>query len=361
MSARAGHFRQLLLLPLLAGCASLPKPYSADCATSQKPEITVSPDGKQARTTLTVLTYNIEGLPWPARKNRAPSLKQIERALADIRASGTAPDVVLFQEMFSQAAIDAVIGSTYPSLAVGPSRTQSRKLEPAGKTKGRRNLFKGEAGIHLMSGGLAIASEYPIVFHASEPFSKYACAGIDCLSNKGVLFARIALPGLPDPVELLTSHMNSQRASKVSVERQNSAHALQTLELRAFASSVSDLRNPFIAGGDFNMRGSDIRFDFSRPDDGTILVHEYCLEHDATCDVQISWDGDEPWMDTQDLQYFADGERISVRPVRVEAMFDGRPGSPALSDHDGFLVVYELTWPTEKTGEPHQCWPNVRP
>ena len=59
----------------------------------------------------------------------------------------------------------------------------------------------------------------------------------------------------------------------------------------------------------------------------------------------MSWDGDAPWMDTQDLQLFAPGREVTVRPVRVEAMFDGSEGSPRLSDHDGFRVVYEIAWP----------------
>jgi hypothetical protein len=56
-------------------------------------------------------------------------------------------------------------------------------------------------------------------------------------------------------------------------------------------------------------------------------------------------------MDTQDLQGFASGARVQVRPVRVDAMFDepwkGRP----LADHDGLLVVYRLSWQGEP-GEP---------
>ena len=59
----------------------------------------------------------------------------------------------------------------------------------------------------------------------------------------------------------------------------------------------------------------------------------------------MSWDGDAPWMDTQDLQFFGEGEHVAIRPVRVEAMFDGGASGPRLSDHDGFLVTYELSWP----------------
>ena len=66
----------------------------------------------------------------------------------------------------------------------------------------------------------------------------------------------------------------------------------------------------------------------------------------------MSWDGDAPWMDTQDLQFFADGEQLTVRPVRVESLFDGGASGPRLSDHDGFLVTYELRWPTVMAVKP---------
>ena len=39
-------------------------------------------------------------------------------------------------------------------------------------------------------------------------------------------------------------------------------------------------------------------------------------------------------------------------PAAIEALFDGRPGSPRLSDHDGFLVTYELSWKASDTRRP---------
>jgi hypothetical protein len=57
------------------------------------------------------------------------------------------------------------------------------------------------------------------------------------------------------------------------------------------------------------------------------LVHRTCARPESHCDVHMSWDGDALWMDTQDLQFFWPGERVSIRPVRVEAMFDGLPGN----------------------------------
>lgn len=52
-------------------------------------------------------------------------------------------------------------------------------------------------------------------------------------------------------------------------------------------------------------------------------------------------------METQDLQLFRSGSQMTIRPVRVEAMFDGEENGPQLSDHDGVRVVYEISWPVD--------------
>ncbi|WP_129586276.1 hypothetical protein [Sphingomonas montana] len=90
------------------------------------------------------------------------------------------------------------------------------------------------------------------------------------------------------------------------------------------------------------MRRSADRFsDFSKLH-AMEMVHIYCRQR-PSCDVRLSWDGDAPWMDTQDLQFFSSGERVRIVPIRVRAMFDGSPGSPRLSDHDGLEVNYRIT------------------
>jgi hypothetical protein len=52
-------------------------------------------------------------------------------------------------------------------------------------------------------------------------------------------------------------------------------------------------------------------------------------------------------MDTQDLQLFRSGAFLKIRPIRVDSMFDGGETGPRLSDHDGFRVLYEISWPAE--------------
>jgi len=356
-TATASLLRRVTLALLLTsgGCSSIPAPRLPACHQTPAPPISISPDGQTARLRLDVLTYNIEGLGWPARRGRASDLSEIGRRLSALREAGKGPDVVLFQEMFSRAAVSGVEGAGYPALVAGPSRKSSRALPAEGRTPGRRKLQHGEIGLRFASGGLAIASRYPIALYQAEPFSHRACAGMDCLSNKGAVHARIDIPGVPDPIELFNSHMNSKKASRASPSRTLASHQVQSAELAAF---IGDRRNPdfpTVLGGDFNMRGSEERFGVFEPLQPLILVHRYCLETPSRCAVKMSWDGDAPWMDTQDLLFFKPGARVVIRPIAVEAMFDGRPESPVLSDHDGFRVVYELSWPVAAQAHGEGC------
>lgn len=342
--------KYLAVIGLLAGstgCATLPPALMQKCLPSSRVPVSVSKDGTRASTTFDVLTFNIEGLGWPARGKRGPALEQISAALRRMKARGDAPDVVMVQEMFSKAAVRAVTGIGYPNMVSGPSRTQRKSLPGADRMGGPYRWKKGELGIHMVGSGLAILSRYPILETRSEPFGRRRCAGLDCLSNKGVLYARVAIPGVPGAINLFNTHLNSQRSSRVSPKRHARAHRLQVDELGAFIFAVGDQNVPTILGGDFNMKDSAIRFErFRNVTEPFEIVQEWCTANPLPCDTRISWDGDEPWMDTQDLQLFESGSAVTVTPIRVEAVFDGSAGSPRLSDHDGFRVTYRVSWPT---------------
>jgi endonuclease/exonuclease/phosphatase family metal-dependent hydrolase len=337
---------------LLGGCATMPAERSADCTEAPRPPISVSADGRTASARLDVLTYNIEGLSWPARTGRAESLRAIGARLAELRAAGEAPDVVLFQEVFNGASVRTVETLPYASIAAGPARSESRVRRPGRSLPGPRRPFRGELGLKLQTAGLAIATDFPIVAINSAPFPRRSCAGFDCLANKGVLHMEIEIPGVPGTVHLFNTHMNSQGSSRVPARRYHAAHEQQTRFIASFIHDIAGLEAPLILGGDFNMRRSELRFGAFDQTQPLMLVHRVCTEAPESCDVRMSWDGDEPWMDTQDLQLFWRGESVDVRPVRVEAMFDGGPSGPRLSDHDGFRVAYELSWPA---GLPGAC------
>lgn len=335
---------------LISGCAA-PLPLRSLACGGGAPIIAATPDGQMAATTLSVLTYNIEGLGWPARTGRAPSLRAIGDRLANLRAAGQAPDIILFQEMFSGAAKRAVAATGYPAIVTGPRRTTRARGVTKETLPGRSHIKRGEIGLHLTGSGLAIASRYPIVEVDMHAYGRRSCAGIDCLANKGIVLARIVIPGVPTPIDIYDTHMNSRGASRAPAHRNLAAHDRQSLEASAFIDRSHDDAYPLIFGGDFNMRHSESRWEnFSRYQ-SLDLVHRVCANPASDCDVRLSWDGDEPWMDTQDLQFFWPGDRVSIRPIRVEAMFDGGLSGPRLSDHDGFLVTYRLSWPR---GQPPQ-------
>lgn len=342
----------LVALPLLGGCSGSPPVRSISCAEAPAPDIRLSADGVTATTTLSVLTYNIEGLGWPARSGRAPYLREIGARLAALRAAGTAPDIVLFQEMFSAAAKRAVRDSGYPAIAHGPRRLTEAPKPMGVSLPGKARWKRGEIGIKVEGGGLAVASAYPLIATQARAYGRRSCAGIDCLANKGIVLARVALPGVPGAIDIYDTHMNSRGASRAPAERNLAAHKRQSLEASEFLAETNDDTNPLIFGGDFNMRHSEARFDrFSRYQP-LQLVHRVCADPASGCDVRLSWDGDEPWMATQDLQLFLPGDAMAIRPIRVEALFDGGASGPKLSDHDGFLVTYKLSWPATSPRAP---------
>lgn len=352
-------------LALLGGCIGLPEETNVACVDAKRPAIRYSADGTTAFTEVDVLTYNIEGLPFPARTNRGPYLKEIARRLAEFRASGEGPDIVVFQEVFSKDAARAVTNTGYRSVVTGPRRRSEQAPNTEGALPGRRNIFKGEIRANLTSAGLAIATDYPIMGAGYMPYARRSCAGFDCLSNKGVLFAEIAIPGVPGVTDVFTTHMQSQRASRVAEDRHAEAHRRQMLELADFIRTSSPLTDPVLIGGDFNMRNSDVRhttFERVAPDRALAdpasplgNVHRYCSEHRDTCDVRQDWEHDDQWFRVQNLHLFQSGSVVKVRPIRVEGMFDGGPSGPVLSDHDGFRTVYEFSWPASETTIPPTC------
>ncbi len=109
---------------------------------------------------------------------------------------GKAPDIILFQEAFSKAAVDAVEAANYPSFVAGPRRTQRKPPSDAPSLPGNRRATKGEIGLRTLPGGLVIVSEFPMLASRAEPFPKGSCAGFDCLANKGMLLAEFVIPGV---------------------------------------------------------------------------------------------------------------------------------------------------------------------
>ncbi len=71
---------------------------------------------------LSVMSYNVAGLPWPVKAGRGEALKRIGDELAKMRAAGTEPDVILIQEGFRKEIGDLIDRSGYPYVARGPKK-----------------------------------------------------------------------------------------------------------------------------------------------------------------------------------------------------------------------------------------------
>ena len=334
---------------VLASCPRASAPSTSGCMPIAATPPSAA-EGSATSVDLDVLTYNVEGLPWPARTARAHRLAKIRTELLQLRRKGTAPDVVMLQEAFTPEAVRIATHSGYPHVARGPFATD--KPEAPGTPlstalRSERKLLKGEGFPKLLSSGLYIASIHPFAAVRAEPFRKSECAGYDCLANKGMLHVQLLVPGAPRPLDLFNTHLNSRGSAGVPFERSRVAHTVQVKRFNNFVASRRDPLNPLIVGGDFNMRRSPRRFSAFELSRSYRLVHGYCQPRREECGVRMSWDGDAPWMDTQDLQGFEDGASVSVRPVLVDAMFDQPWRGKPLADHDGLLVRYRISWPAD--------------
>lgn len=302
---------------------------------------------------LTVLTYNIRGLPWPIARHRGRALKEIGRELAEMRREGRQPDIVLLQEGFRGEVADLVRESGYRYWAHGPKRGQkAHDVKPQDGQGYRRAAYPtlGEGWGKFTSGGLHVLSDSPIEDVARLPY-RY-CAGFDCLANKGVMRVRVRLSGAPFDVDVVNTHLNSGKRSGAPLGRANKAHNLQMDELLAFLADGARER-PLLVGGDFNVRKSPERYYFRAEARPYVVVSEFCQRAADGCGTPAAAEAGTPWLRSQDLQAFASPANIEVRPISIATVFaTGRHG---LSDHSGYLVRYRLSWkanPATDAAEP---------
>jgi hypothetical protein len=113
---RQGLSRRQGVLVLLLGCLLLLL-ATRGAAREQPALLRPAPRGDAG---LSVMTYNVEGLPWPARFGRGAALARIGERLAALRAAGAQPRIVLLQEAFSDDAKAIRTASGYPYAAIGP-------------------------------------------------------------------------------------------------------------------------------------------------------------------------------------------------------------------------------------------------
>ncbi|MDK4807533.1 MAG: endonuclease/exonuclease/phosphatase family protein [Novosphingobium aromaticivorans] len=298
---------------------------------------------------LSVLTYNVKGLPWPVALGRNAALESIATRLRDMRLSGRAPQIVVLQEAFTGEAQAIGAAAGYRVIVSGPGADTpgSTTMSAADRAyASRARWWKGETEGKFVGSGLQILSDYPVESVHRLAFPAFACAGYDCLANKGAVLATLNIPGMAMPVDVFTTHLNSRRASGVEDDRTIYAYRRQVGSLTQFIRANHDPRNPLIVAGDFNVG--------SAPPRRTVLFTQVRTNWTSNGPIRDAFDAfqqrggvlgqDAAWSfrRARDWQFFSGGTAASLELTGIEVPFGRERSGGMLSDHVGYTVHYRL-------------------
>lgn len=334
----------VLFAPLSeAGGASDARTTSSPFATSNLPE-----HG------LAVLTYNVHGMPWPFATDRADAFAQIEDRLIQMRSTGTQPHIIVLQEAFTERAQEIGANSGYRFVVSGPSRDQlggNPGSTSESKFAAATSFIKGETIGKWLGSGLQILSDYPILTVRRAAFPSFACAGYDCLANKGALLVTVRVPELAEPVTIVTTHMNSKRSSGVSESRSSVAYQMQAVALERFVEANHNLATPIIFAGDFNASNLNRRQILATRTVVPLSARSGVLIRNAISEVAAkvrTWpSGLKAETATiakrgRDWQFFASGTRGTLIPQSISVPFGREKDGTMLSDHMGLTITYKF-------------------
>jgi len=269
--------------------------------------IQFAPSTALATNKLRVITYNTWGLPRPFLIG-AGRFKKIAATIPKFFA-----DIIGFQETFTKYAdvLQKVPG--YPYKAFG-----------SGKIKGKK----------ILTSGLLLLSKYPIVETEYMVYSK--CSGFDCFAAKGVLWAKVAVPGVGE-VNVFTTHTNAGSNKKVK--------SFQLVEAQNFIQKHLEGRSTLFLG-DFNLQpGSEdynyvhYAMDFADSLDLYLTDHP---EYSQDPDVIYSYILAKHFFKRRlDYVWLKDIGSKSMHPVNYKVIFNNKNGK-RLSDHLGVMVDLEF-------------------
>ncbi len=317
----------------------------ADCYDpAALPPVETLADGRKA-VRLRVLLWNVEGLPWPIRSGRGPKLERIADWIARRRAAGHGPDILILHKAFVPEASRITLAGGFRNILPGPALKEKRQLPaapPPDGYAGAAHWWKGEGIGKWLDGGLYIATDLPVIDSARDAFGADSCAGYDCLSNKGGLALRVAIPGAPEPVTLFNTHRNSREPAQVGIPRAETSHILQTRENDALLTAFGDLKDggdALIAAGDFNnYRAGDRAGRFA-----TDPAFRLAAKGPGLAARAAPMTDARAWTEAYDLVGYRGSDALRVEPLSVVTLFDGQNG-PVLSDHPAQYVTFRLSW-----------------
>ena len=302
--------------------------------------------------TLSLLTYNVEGLPWPFARDRPPAFARIADRLRRLRSAGQAPQVVALQEAFTGEAQAIGREAGYPYVVAGPSEAEPNGAAPSPADSGFEagaHWWHGEMDGKLVGSGLMMLSDYPILRVRRMAYPAFACAGFDCLANKGALLVTLRIPGAPSPVDIVTTHLNSRWHSFVSDERSLYAYRRETDYLSAFIARWHDPAFPLIVAGDFNAGWAPPRWSALRQAIGSwqgAAPFEDAISEVArariAAGVPLPGDMHAILRRAEDWQFFTSGRSAALAALAVRIPFGHEPDGTMLSDHIGYTALYRF-------------------
>ena len=293
------------------------------------------------------MSYNVHGVPWPFAVGRPKALGEIGARLANMRAAGDQPHLVLFQEAFTSDAKAIARKAGYRYAITGPAR-DDRATEPesdeARQFARGAHWLKGEDDGTIEDSGLMILSDYPIVDVKKMPYPRFACAGYDCLANKGVLMVRVTVPGVKQPVTVFDTHLNSRRESGVAVTRADTAYGWQAQRLRAFVKENAPSDAPAILAGDFNIGHRPYRVAMITYGGGVLEGGTDALRAAFAGNLQLEnkTDAQAIVKHAKDWMFGRDGSTTKLVLKGVSVPFGQEGDGASLSDHFGYVAHYAL-------------------
>ncbi|MDF0542144.1 endonuclease/exonuclease/phosphatase family protein [Sphingobium sp. H39-3-25] len=343
-------FRPFHML-LFAGLAAL----AASGSSTSKARLVLPAPGKAQSDDpqpLSVMTYNIKGLPWPIALGREEAMERIADRLAALRRAGRQPHVILLQEAFTPEAAQIAAQAGYAHVAAGPDaglRTPIPATEGDTAYGEQALWYRGEGVDKQLGSGLMILSDYPIIGIDRMAFPDFACAGFDCLANKGVLIAHLKVPGIDAPVSIVNTHLNARKAAGVPIGRSLQAFSRQVELMARFIRRHVPADRAMILGGDMNIGGDRDRYaafftrfaqtgmGFVTPAGGgarIALAQTAAGDTEALRDLAASCDRRKDWLFARDVG------NVPMRVVQADVPFGREPQGEPLSDHFGYAIRY---------------------
>lgn len=331
----------------LVTIATAPSAQSLSTVAASEATPIVAEPSSEPPASIRVMTYNVHGLPTLLRKSGTGSLQEIGDKFRHLRASGRQPQIVVLQEAFTAEAKAIGRMGGYAYVVDGPVSHHTERTIPR---FGSEHWWAGEGWGKPVDSGLQVLSDFPIVATTRKAFPEGACAGFDCLASKGILSVSVRVPGQTEPLEIVTTHLNSRKASGVSHARANAAFGRQTTVLMDFLRQTSDPRRPRILAGDFNIGRTPARRRMFRESLSRLgAPHrfgdalEFLAEREPHALPECVNEARERG---KDLELWSDGTSWGLEPVRAEAPFGHEPDGSMLSDHVGYQTEFLVkSWP----------------